>query len=158
MLRETPIQVFSCEYFEFFKNTFFKEHLRTAAFLTQHWSFRYYDHIPIFLENPIHGAEYWRKIGKVNKLIDWKENKQFATKYRFFFNLSRNSNIQYIFLDIRIFLVFFHCIFIPHLFLAFYFVKWQQVSYRWIYIKLLNIELQVRHSLYFLRYCKTSNS
>ena len=28
----TPTQIFSCEYCEIFKNTFFEEHLRTAAF------------------------------------------------------------------------------------------------------------------------------
>ena len=28
---ETPTQVFSCEYCEIFKNTYFEEHLRTAA-------------------------------------------------------------------------------------------------------------------------------
>ena len=28
---ETPTQVFSCEYYEIFKNTYFEEHLRTAA-------------------------------------------------------------------------------------------------------------------------------
>ena len=30
--KETPTQVFSCEYFEIFKNTYFGKHLRTAAF------------------------------------------------------------------------------------------------------------------------------
>ena len=29
--KETPIQMFSCEYWEIFKNTFFEKHLRTAA-------------------------------------------------------------------------------------------------------------------------------
>ena len=29
--KETPTQVFSCEYCEIFKNTYFGEHLRTAA-------------------------------------------------------------------------------------------------------------------------------
>ena len=29
--RDTPTQVFSCEYCELFINTFFEEHLRTAA-------------------------------------------------------------------------------------------------------------------------------
>ena len=28
---ETPTQVFSCEYFEIFKNTYFQEHLERAA-------------------------------------------------------------------------------------------------------------------------------
>ena len=32
--KETPIQVFSCEFCELFKNTYFKEHLRTAGFKT----------------------------------------------------------------------------------------------------------------------------
>ena len=32
---ETPTHVFSCEYFEFFKNTFFEEHLQTAASVTK---------------------------------------------------------------------------------------------------------------------------
>ena len=31
--KETLVQVFSCESCETFKNTFFTEHLRTAAFL-----------------------------------------------------------------------------------------------------------------------------
>ena len=30
-LKETPAQVFSCEYCKIFKNTYFEEHLRTAA-------------------------------------------------------------------------------------------------------------------------------
>ena len=30
-LKETPTQVFSCEFWEIFTNTFFKEHLRLAA-------------------------------------------------------------------------------------------------------------------------------
>ena len=29
--KETPTQVFSCEYCEIFKNTYFEEHLQTAA-------------------------------------------------------------------------------------------------------------------------------
>ena len=29
--KETPTQVFSCEYLEIFKNTSFEEHLRTTA-------------------------------------------------------------------------------------------------------------------------------
>ena len=29
--KETPAQVFSCEFCEIFKNTYFLEHLRTAA-------------------------------------------------------------------------------------------------------------------------------
>ena len=29
--KETPTQVFSCEYCEIFKNTYFEEHLRTAV-------------------------------------------------------------------------------------------------------------------------------
>ena len=29
---ETPTLMFSCEYWEFFKNTYFEEHLRTAAY------------------------------------------------------------------------------------------------------------------------------
>ena len=29
--KETPTQVFSCDYCEFFKNTYFEEHLRRAA-------------------------------------------------------------------------------------------------------------------------------
>ena len=29
--KETPTQVFSCEYCKIFKNTYFEEHLRTAA-------------------------------------------------------------------------------------------------------------------------------
>ena len=29
--KETPTQVFSCEYCEMFKNTYFEEHLGTAA-------------------------------------------------------------------------------------------------------------------------------
>ena len=29
--KETPTQVFSCEYGEIFKSTYFEEHLRTAA-------------------------------------------------------------------------------------------------------------------------------
>ena len=32
-LKETPTQVFSCEYCEIFKNTYFGEHLRTPAYL-----------------------------------------------------------------------------------------------------------------------------
>ena len=32
-LKETPAQVFSCEYCQIFKNTYFEEPLRTAAFL-----------------------------------------------------------------------------------------------------------------------------
>ena len=31
-LKETLTQRFSCEYYEIFKNIFFEEHLRTAAF------------------------------------------------------------------------------------------------------------------------------
>ena len=31
--KETPTQVFSCKYFEIFKNTYFEKHLRTAAFV-----------------------------------------------------------------------------------------------------------------------------
>ena len=30
-LKETPAQVFSCEYCKIFNNTYFEEHLRTAA-------------------------------------------------------------------------------------------------------------------------------
>ena len=30
-LQETPTQVFSCEYYEISKNTYFEEHLQTAA-------------------------------------------------------------------------------------------------------------------------------
>ena len=30
-LKETPIQVFSCEYCKIFKNTYFEEHLQMAA-------------------------------------------------------------------------------------------------------------------------------
>ena len=30
-LQETPTQAFSCEYCVIFKNTYFEEHLRTAA-------------------------------------------------------------------------------------------------------------------------------
>ena len=30
-VKETPAQVFSCEYCEIFKNTYFEEHLWTAA-------------------------------------------------------------------------------------------------------------------------------
>ena len=30
-IKKTPIQVFSCQYYEMFKNTYFEEHLRTAA-------------------------------------------------------------------------------------------------------------------------------
>ena len=30
--KETPTQVFSCEYCEIFRNTYFEEYLRTAAF------------------------------------------------------------------------------------------------------------------------------
>ena len=29
--KETPIQVFSCEFYDTFKNTFFTEHLRMTA-------------------------------------------------------------------------------------------------------------------------------
>ena len=29
--KETPTQVFSCEYCKIFKNSYFKEHLQTAA-------------------------------------------------------------------------------------------------------------------------------
>ena len=29
--KETPTQLFSCEYCEIFKNTYFEEHLRTAT-------------------------------------------------------------------------------------------------------------------------------
>ena len=32
LLKETPTQVFSCEICEFFRNTYFEEHLQTAAF------------------------------------------------------------------------------------------------------------------------------
>ena len=32
-IKETPTQVFPCEYCEIFKNTYFEEHLRTAAFV-----------------------------------------------------------------------------------------------------------------------------
>ena len=31
VLRETPIQVFPCEYCKIFRNTYFEEHLRTTA-------------------------------------------------------------------------------------------------------------------------------
>ena len=31
--KETLAQVFSCEFFEIFKNTYFTEHLRTTAFV-----------------------------------------------------------------------------------------------------------------------------
>ena len=29
---ETPTQVFSCEYYEIFKNTYFEDHVRAATF------------------------------------------------------------------------------------------------------------------------------
>ena len=32
--KQTPTQVFSCEYFEIFKNTYFEEHLRKTAFVS----------------------------------------------------------------------------------------------------------------------------
>ena len=31
LLKKTPIQIFSREYYEIFKNTYFKEHLRTTT-------------------------------------------------------------------------------------------------------------------------------
>ena len=31
LLKKTPTYVFSCKYYEIFKNTYFEEHLRTAA-------------------------------------------------------------------------------------------------------------------------------
>ena len=31
LLKETPTQVFSCEYYQIFKNIYFEEHLQTAA-------------------------------------------------------------------------------------------------------------------------------
>ena len=34
LLKESPIQVFSCEYCEIFKNTYFAKHLQTAAYGT----------------------------------------------------------------------------------------------------------------------------
>ena len=33
LLKKTPTQVFSCEYYEIFKNTYFEEHLGTAALI-----------------------------------------------------------------------------------------------------------------------------
>ena len=33
--KETPTQVFSCEFYQNFKNTYFEEHLPTAAFYSQ---------------------------------------------------------------------------------------------------------------------------
>ena len=30
-IKETPTQVFSCEYYKIFKNTYFEKHLRAAA-------------------------------------------------------------------------------------------------------------------------------
>ena len=34
LLKKTPTQVISCEYCEIFKNTYFEEHLCTAAFFS----------------------------------------------------------------------------------------------------------------------------
>ena len=33
--KETPAQVYSCEFYEFFKNNFLKEHLHVTAFETK---------------------------------------------------------------------------------------------------------------------------
>ena len=50
--KETLAQVFSCEFCEIFKNTFFKEHLRTTAFILRalvdlFWTKRLFSQKPV---------------------------------------------------------------------------------------------------------------
>ena len=48
---ETPIQVFSCEYCEVFKNTCFEKHLRMAVSLLTYISYYTSDKCPIYLQS-----------------------------------------------------------------------------------------------------------
>ena len=43
LFNKAPTQMFSCEYCEIFKNTYFEKHLRTAASNNSVWAWRYFE-------------------------------------------------------------------------------------------------------------------
>ena len=51
-LKETPIKVFSCEYCEIFKNTYFEKNLRTTASAIPAWLVSAYSSI-VSLQGPL---------------------------------------------------------------------------------------------------------
>ena len=58
LLKNTPTQVLSCEFCELFKNTYFKEHLRTAGSKTL---------VPGFLFNKVASLMAWRPLAVLER-------------------------------------------------------------------------------------------
>ena len=65
---ETPTQVFSWQYCEIFKKSYFDKHLWTAAFQ----SFSFYISLNVFLHEQI----TWKASKEVNKTFSEKQNKK----------------------------------------------------------------------------------
>ena len=83
--KKTPIQVFSCEYWEIFKNTYFEEHLRTAA-------------SEVYSHQSIIGSAHFMQL--VSFYTGWKHQKTldwFPRKCFFFTGAWMSSNVIKVF-------------------------------------------------------------